>query len=220
MKLIHILLSLMLMGGCAHTVESTLSESRGSVVKLEYNSGICTSFHIGGGYFLTAAHCFHDAVLVSGVTVIDDRGERHRAALINRDSKRDIAILAVDDFHGPALKLWGPSDGAVKMGSETLTLGFPGYYGTDFIFEHSRVQDQLVLRDTRVFIAKEAAYKGQSGGPVISVANGKVLGLVRSCAEKVMDLETGAHVHNSLGIFVSYEELRRFISKSGIILQE
>ncbi len=217
MKIAHYIFSiLLLLSGCAHTVESTLHESMDGIVKLEYNSSVCTSFHIGGGYFLTAAHCFGDSVAVSGVEAIDQRNLRYPAALINRDSEKDIAILEVAGFEGPALKLWGAGDGPVRLGSEILTLGYPGYYDTSFIFEHSWIQGRTVLGDTDVFIAKEAAYKGQSGGPIISVANGKVLGLVRSCVERIMELETGAHVHNSMGIFISYEELRRFVISSGV----
>ncbi len=217
MKFLQIILTVLMTFGCSHTVESTISESRSSVAKLERGNAICSSFHIGEGYFLTAAHCFKDGV-ATNYAVTDSAGGRHRVALIRRNIEKDMALFVAENWVGQSLQLWNPQlDGDLKLGSETLTLGFPGYYDTDFIFEWSRLQDKINLRGTRVLVVKEGAYKGQSGGPLLSVSTGKVIGLVRSGIETVMDLETGTHVHNSLGVFVSYEELRAFLAECGLV---
>jgi hypothetical protein len=92
-----------------------------------------------------------------------------------------------------------------------ITLGHPGYANTRFSWEHSFVKEVIQFYGIEMVISEEAAYSGQSGGAALSVANGKVLGMVDAGMEIVAWQQPPVHTHVSISMFVSANEILAFL---------
>jgi S1-C subfamily serine protease len=107
-----------------------------------------------------------------------------RAKLVKTDKKHDIALLCLEDQEqrSPFIKL--APYGSVKKGAEVITIGSPlgnmnmltlGYISNlDFIPENRETGE----KGTRKIQFTAPILPGNSGGPLLSVATGEVVGQV------------------------------------------
>ena len=201
-----------------NNVEDVIENSERSIVHIFYGDNSCSGFHIGNGVVITAAHCFSDlpGYATENITM-DSYLEKYlqvEAIEINHD--KDLAILNISNFVMPALLLWDPElDGRLRIGSSAIAMGFPGYYDMQFTFETGYVKD-IVTDATGLTIIKgrDLVYPGESGGPLISLKNGKVIGVGHTVYSlMLMGINKPAHKHYDIGTFVSVAELNSILSK-------
>jgi hypothetical protein len=196
---------------CGSSLELTLLTIRPAIVRLDNVVGSCTAFHIGDGQFLSAAHCD------SGypITLIDHHGKQHQATIVSISKEKDLLLLAAKSFEGPALDIWSDDwQGDLLPGERIVSVGFPGYYHMKYTFEHGYVKDIINYKDSVEYTtAKDMAYPGESGGPVISLRTGKVIGVVSALSERILFFNDRDHQHASISLFVSHHEIRKFLSE-------
>jgi hypothetical protein len=146
--------------------------------------------------------------------MIDARNYHYFPKVEKYSLEKDLVLLSVYDFRGPALELWDNAwDGQIPMGMEMIALGYPGYYDIEFQWEHGYVKDVILFRGVEMVVSMDASHPGQSGGPAISSANGKVIGMVDAGIEVITWRKPPMHTHVSLSVFVSAREIRAFLSK-------
>jgi len=124
--------------------------------------------------------------------------------------EKDLVLLSVYGFKGPALHLW---DGNIPYGMELVVLGYPGYYDVNFLWEHGYVKDIVEFDGIEMILSEESSYAGESGGPVISTVDGRVIGMVDAGMELIEWLRIPMHSHISLSLFVSATEIRAFLTR-------
>lgn len=134
-----------------------------------------TGFILEGGiYILTNEHVIHNA---KQIRIALDSGHRYTAAyLIAADSDLDLAVLRADDPL-PATVPLGDSD-TVHQGDPVIAIGYPlgSALGpeptvTDGIISSIRTQGHL-------FQINAAINRGNSGGPLLSLKDGTVIGVI------------------------------------------
>jgi len=165
------------MFACA-TVSSTSDEGT--------ELGAC--FHIGRGIWLTCAHCVRsfkrgsplsDSLWYDSEIIISRDGEGQVSAeLLAVDLTLDVAVLRGPDSGGH-LELGSAEDSIV--GTKVVAVGNPQGY-------ENNVSEGIVSgTDRRVFYEKGAplytftdaqVMPGNSGGPLVSLENGKVVGMM------------------------------------------
>jgi hypothetical protein len=148
------------------------------------------------------------------VRMVNERNFQYFPKVAKFNKAKDLVLLLAPDFKGPALSLWdGGWDGHIPRGMELVALGYPGYYGLDFIFEHGFIKDIVNFEGVEMVVSEEASYSGESGGPVLSTANGKVIGMVDAGIELINWRRFPMHEHVSISLFVSAMEIRAFLAK-------
>ena len=148
----------------------------GATVKVVAGSSIGTAFHMGNGYFYTAAHVTEGY----GYVVIENHLITSRSVqVIKADSGSDSALLLVDLSNYPKFPYleWGNST-KVKIGTEVRAVGYPpgvtsgeGSITAGIVSKNISEEDKIQT-DT-------ALNPGNSGGPLFNKC-GEVLGIVIS----------------------------------------
>jgi serine protease Do len=160
----------------------TQSDAQSSVVRV-----ICTATNLGGTGFLhrsgrviTAAHvvagCSERQVVVLTWT------RRTFAATVVADQKRDLALITpTDPINGRSFPI--SSYRTIPIGSAVISWGFPaGYTGRTplltlgYLAGHDSVKLDSAIAEQWVINA--AFNGGNSGGPVLDVETGAVIGVV------------------------------------------
>lgn len=141
-----------------------------------------TAFHcFGRGYFATNHHVIAEA---SEIFVARQR-VRCRAELVAQDRANDLAILKVDEpcldtlDLGPPLRIETASTST--PGQKVVTYGYP--LASEFGGE-PQVSDGIIKsmsgldNDARVVTISNSIQPGNSGGPLLSIDSGAVIGIV------------------------------------------
>lgn len=133
---------------------------------------------------ITANHVIEGASRVDVILDSNTR-ERYRATVVYRDHDSDVAILRIAVGHRATLRLSKPAD--IQEGMAIAVIGYPratlSFFrqieGDDLrpsvhsgIISAIRVNGQLIQFDA-------AVDHGDSGGPIIDMATGHVVGIVR-----------------------------------------
>jgi S1-C subfamily serine protease len=160
----------------------------GTVISKADNGGAVGScFHIGGGRWITCAHCVrkYDRVRdrdvgrwhLSSVTINQGNG-KHNATVETVDLVQDIAVLR--SYKGDGHLALGSSD-VVNIGTRVIAVGSPKGY-------ENNVSEGIVGGKDRVVFFFEGAPEyiftdaqvlpGNSGGPLIALDTGKVIGMM------------------------------------------
>ena len=116
--------------------------------------------------------------------LIDSKGREFTARVIKEDKAKDLLLLEAPT-NAPALDIWNDFwQGGLVPGTEIIALGYPGYYGS-YTWEHGYVKE---IREMPAFgevvVSKDISFPGLSGGAVIDIRRGKVVGMVVAVAER------------------------------------
>ncbi len=143
------------------------------MIQVVTEDGSGSAFHIGGGWFVTAAH----VVVDSGEITL--HGERDvEAELAAYDTSIDLAFLYASDLSVPSLPLAEMS--ALEAFSELVVIGYPTGVTGDASPTIGRLSRLLEYPGGITFLQTDAASNpGNSGGPVINEC-GEVVGVVVS----------------------------------------
>ena len=143
--------------------------------------GAPVSEALGSGFIISA-----DGTIVTNNHVIDgateikvtlDDGSEHKATLLGRDAKSDLAVLKIEAGKPLPTVAWGDSD-ALRPGDPILAIGNPFGIGTTVTsgIVSARGRD-LHNGPYDDFIQVDAAINhGNSGGPLVNT-EGKVVGI-------------------------------------------
>ncbi|MBM3558905.1 MAG: DegQ family serine endoprotease [Alphaproteobacteria bacterium] len=126
------------------------------------------------GYVVTNDHVIADA---DEITVILHDDTRHKAKLVGRDAKTDIALLKIEAGRKLVAAKWGDSTVA-RIGDWVIAIGNPfGLGGTVTAGIISAHQRNINAGPYDSFIQTDASInRGNSGGPMFNV-NGEVIGI-------------------------------------------
>ncbi|MGE0253182.1 MAG: DegQ family serine endoprotease [Alphaproteobacteria bacterium] len=126
------------------------------------------------GYVVTNNHVIADA---DEITVILHDDTRHKAKLIGRDAKTDLALLKIEAGRKLEAAKWGDSTTA-RVGDWVVAIGNPfGLGGTVTAGIISARQRDINAGPYDAFIQTDASInRGNSGGPMFNI-NGEVIGV-------------------------------------------
>lgn len=215
MRLLSLLLVAVLSTGisCKQSIETTIAKTSHSVARFEAAGAICTAFAVSENYFITAVHCLPDKPYQPIYLRFED-GSAQAVGIKTVDIKNDVAILdTIKPTKIPALKMWDGNDPLVS-GQHLLAVGFPAYLETKFSFEIGYLinlhYDTQFKRD--FITSKNLAASGESGGPVVDINTGRVVGMTDKGAEymSMMDKD-GLHSHNSYALIVPFYIIQNLI---------
>lgn len=199
--------------GCAHLspISYTYEHSAKALVNLRQSKSSCSGFHIGEGRILTAAHCLA-RMPKAEIILSDGRTYQHKLLLLDR--QRDLAMLSIEVSDFEHLSLWDPFfDGKIPLGTEIISIGFPGYYSARIQFEVGHIHSIAKMDGVTVLISKNTAFPGESGGPVVATVNGKVVGVVHAYREVIRGDSSDKHYHIHLSYFIAYNEILNFLNQ-------
>lgn len=215
-KLVKFLTGLILVGAisCASIDPSIVEEVRFSrakdaIVRVSYDRGTCTAFHVGNHKFITAQHCLDTRNASAQLVLIDQQNREHKAEILAQFPQDDVAVIYAETFRGPKLELWNDKeDGTLRPGTEIMTIGYPGYYFIRLTFEIGHVREtNFNISGTRFISSRDTVFRGQSGGPTIALKNGKVIGMNDALIENIDQLGPYLHQHGSISLYVPYDTL-------------
>jgi S1-C subfamily serine protease len=181
--------------------EQIIAHVRGSLLRIEAEAPTAnrrgTGFVVGPRLIATCAHLVQDT---SGITVTQVNGEVLRARVERLDLLNDLALLSTQGDLPAALHL--DLSGRVEPGEPIAVTGFPsGPENPDGKQDLTMVGTMLgwVTRNSpsgeRVQLLQITAdvRHGHSGGPVYSLRDGRVLGLIsfRVAGENVSGFAAG-----------------------------
>jgi len=149
---------------------------------------IGSAFCIGDGLFLTCAHVIKkynklteqniDSASLSGKIKINivQNGQNHEAQLLNFNSAWDIALLKCD-IRSDSFQF----DTNIAVGEEIFAIGSPHGFDNNVTFGTIGSLDRDIYgyeNAPKYIFVDLSAFPGNSGGPVIKVSNGKVVGMI------------------------------------------
>jgi len=166
-----------------------------AIVVVETERGLGSGFFVrSDGTLITNQHVIEDA---KSVAVRTSSGEVYRGALVMAsDEARDLAILRVDAFDVPSVRLGNSND--VKVGSGVLLLGAPRgleQTASTGIVAAVRVDDSGM----RLIQTSAAASPGSSGGPLLN-ESGEVIGVLSFSVVQSQNLNFAVPINYARGI--------------------
>lgn len=179
-----------------------------------------TGFVVGSGnQIATNAHVVPeiiDSANGESLAVQTSASQLRLAKVVARDRSHDLALLSVDGDPMPAMKLQEPA--RVREGQSIAFMGFPigGVLGFSSVTHrgiisaitpialpsptaqqlNEKVIKRLKAGSFEVYQLDGTAYPGNSGGPLIEIENGEVIGIinmvfVKSTKESVLSQPSG-----------------------------
>jgi S1-C subfamily serine protease len=143
-----------------------------------------TAFLHKGGRLITASHVIGDCS-IREVALISSRGEKFGVKKIVSDQDHDLALVTPDTkMNAPSLQL--SSTDKFAVGLQVSSWGYPaGYKGQKPLFMSGYLSgiDMVGTRDgksTARWVVNAAFNNGNSGGPLVDIERGEVIGVVSS----------------------------------------
>lgn len=192
----------------SRSVKELFAESGPAVFLLETDdgNGHCSSFHIGNGIVLTAAHCISEKSeilhLGENETVRDPR-------VLLVDAQSDIAVLHVPEAGISEFAVLGE---VPPIGERLVTIGFPGYFESKTI-DIGYVIGLGNLDGVPVIFGSGNAFPGESGGPVLD-EHGFVVGIVSKISLRGIVYPTGHHIHRDVAVFMSVDVIKKQVDRA------
>lgn len=163
-------------------IKAAIAQASPSVVRIDVRlrSGraIGSGFiYSTGGLVLTNQHVIAGA---ASVTVTDSQGRQHPAQVVAQDSTVDLALLKIPELSGtPALKVTSAQH--LSAGDRVVAIGSPeGLTGTVSDGIISAVHRELRIGESTLHDLLQTTAPishGSSGGPLVEVATGGVVGI-------------------------------------------
>lgn len=159
--------------------------SRMSVMRV-----VCKTTMMGGTGFLhhsgnviTAAHVVAGCAPAE-VVLLSPAGVGVLAKAVTSDPFRDLALVQPGEtIHGPAFVI-GKKDADLKIGTQVVTWGFPGGYGgaspilSVGYLSGTESVSLSPLASPKQWVVNAAFNHGNSGGPLLSLEDNTVIGVV------------------------------------------
>jgi S1-C subfamily serine protease len=165
-----------------HTANIAISSVFRVLVPAKSRSG--TAFLHKGGRLITASHVIGDCS-VREVGLVSSRGEKVGVKKIVSDQDHDLALVTPDTkMNAPSLQL--SSTDKFAVGLQVSSWGYPaGYKGQKALFMSGYLSgiDMVDTRDgksTTRWVVNAAFNNGNSGGPLVDIERGEVIGVVSS----------------------------------------
>lgn len=169
------------------TISRTGATATTAVVRIlcTKTSSVGTGFMHKSGRVITAAHVTAGCAPPE-VTILDALGLSHPATAIVTDAIRDLALITVSPTPSFA-PLSVASTYSQKVGTPVVTWGYPaGYTGLVPLLSVGHIAGTQTFRDANDdilcdrLVVNAAFNGGNSGGPLIDVETGLVIGVVSS----------------------------------------
>ncbi|MEJ2380656.1 MAG: trypsin-like peptidase domain-containing protein [Gammaproteobacteria bacterium] len=125
------------------------------------------------GLILTNAHVVRGA---ESLKVKLPDGKEYTPTVIYRDDWADLALLQVPLKHAPHLQI-DPKFSAYQVGDEVIAIGSPLAVGLEDSVSKGIISSLRDMDGTPVIQTDAALNPGNSGGPLIHLASGKVIGV-------------------------------------------
>ena len=152
-------------------IPSEYDDFLNSVVIVKTPSGFGTGFFVSSnGYILTNRHVVGRR---TSVTIEFRSGKVTHGAVVKRNAKHDLALIKLNGSNFSWLKLAQEED--VKVGNDVMAIGTPK--GLSWSVSKGIVSAVRDIDDVRVIQTDAAINAGNSGGPLIDLATGKVIGI-------------------------------------------
>lgn len=136
------------------------------------------------GYFVTCAHVIRDCEELYVKVVCDDVADVYQANIITKNDELDLAICKIDEYNGQYAELDLVRIKA-DLGEEIALYGFPfGNRMSDDIMDlnisYSRgyISSYQTIKGRVCALLDISAKSGNSGSPVVSCENGKIIGFL------------------------------------------
>ena len=154
---------------------------------------IGSAFCIANGYFITCAHVLGaknkilDLSAFSNTIAVNllQAGSRYPAKIVAVDTVLDIAIIQADIDTVPF-----ELDLAINVGTDIMTIGSPLGYENNVSFGNVGSLNRTIYpREgaAKYMFVDSAVFSGNSGGPIVNTANGKVVGMLTAIVTKSGD---------------------------------
>lgn len=170
-----------------HSVEDLAEATMSLICRIENSNGYTSGALISGdGLILTCAHKGRNNTLAlkEKVTVVFDQGDHtgtYSAKVIKvGDMQADIALLKAEGFHS---QFWIPVDltSELRAGADVVALGYPNFPEIGGVGLAVSRGSMLVVkygpRNAPRMVSDTAIASGSSGGPLISAALGRIVGV-------------------------------------------
>ena len=147
---------------------------------------IGSAFYIKPNHLITCAHVVsrkkEDPSEIALVVI--DGGHRYPARVVEIDYDLDIALLYCDSIQHTEIGSKSIKD--IPVGQEIICVGSPYGYDNNVTKGILSSKDRKIESgDVPYFFMDLAVYPGSSGGPVVDVSDGKVIGLAAVIIESV-----------------------------------
>lgn len=195
---------------------SFVSRFLASVVSINVRSDQGTKSGTGfimdnAGHIVTAAHVVDGR---SCITVTDDNGRPHAAALVKADNNLDVALLSV-----PTLSTWPErlsfSTTNLARGTDVIVLGSPKGVANVQTPPVAKVSDLGVDRYIEdhyyrglAVLSGATVVGGASGGPLVDKTTGQVVGLVVAGARDGQTVAWAVPVEQFMGLVTQWTALK------------
>lgn len=189
----------------SRTVRDIYRESSPAVLKLQFPEGRCSSFHVGNGLVLTAAHCITEGGNEIGRQIYSESGlVAENPDVVYENPDIDVAILEAPELKDTPYLLFGNEP---EIGERIVAIGYPGYGQNTQVPEIGYVLGIEHKDNESIVYGNGNAFPGLSGGPVID-EHGFVIGMVSAIRLDGAYLPNGMHIHRDISIFIGSETLK------------
>lgn len=172
-----------------------------------------TGFLHKSGKVITAAHVV-DGCGPTDIVVVGASGQKMTVANMATDTVLDLALLSLSKaVNAPALSL-STTDG-FSIGAQVSTWGYPnGYYGLAPLLSSGYLAgvDRIKVSGEKTvprLVINAAFNLGNSGGPLLEIENGKVIGVVSSkVAPLPLEIESALAALKSDKSIIAFEKTK------------
>lgn len=133
--------------------------------------------HCGGGVFIanrciaTVAHLFEGEAEDIAVQIHTYDNHLYDATILYQDSQIDLAFLSIKESHPCYLDIY-PAEGRIKPLANLIAVGYP-----DDEHAHVVLGQFIYPLNNQALITNCPGYFGFSGGPVVDIRTGRLIGL-------------------------------------------